>query len=1219
MVVSLHSIFIGIRYVLKQFLKVYTEDKATQVEHQSTETASRLNVEGNVNSSVNTNFQFQFHRNCSSAKGAREAHQPDAHVRPRKKKSKRKSQELTDKGHFEDMAGRGGELRFKLGRGYSRHTPDPPASGQQSGMNLPSGPRPGLRGFGRGSVNAAQNMQPGISPRGGGGVPQSAVDVLCDQASQEVTSGSHVGPGMSRGLPRFPESSCRPGSGAAGKGRVGRGRGQKVSQSAESQQCPPPSGGKRKPKPEHGSAGSDANPSPSHNPQQVLEDFSFSNGSDLDHITRCLETLEQLWFSEKQAAPSEKRKQPACASQLDRCLRQVRNPWNAALYLTRSVKDYVTAKPSCLAYFCMRCFAKWCKEDASREEQGRQLLTKELKQMAFRSATGKHMAIFGAVVSAFQLDAEDREQFLDDVRRMVDMGWMNDACQMISRLGLQPHFTMDEVVVPLYLRDKINLVEDYLKGCPDLQTQFLVFLDQLCDRKFDVIGYVNGLGVKGTRMDKLQKKTISKLATRLMKLYSVSPDTCPNITNNRTIGGLRFLIHKRFTEKKMGQGPWRELVEENVGSSELLREELIVSLVSCSQTEEALYWANHFDLPDSRLPGVIVDLRQGGVSGSDGQEGAWHQAEEIEDWASDGVMPTDSLDPNSFHTLTLGQGQVTVVDTADQLEEFYSHIRKPGGIIGFDSEWRPGFFGRQERVALLQVAMADRVFLVDTRRLEHVLDDQGCERLALAVFCDDNVLTLGYGLATDLRMLVKSFPAMKDVMRQMKRVVDIERLARDVLQTKADKDMDVSEERTDEASGQTWDSPDGDGQESGLSQLVQTCLGKPLNKSEQMSDWERRPLRPEQIVYAALDAYVLLELYDHLQGAAQSSGRQVNMEPTLSLQWLSPSKNERRRAKATRNAQRAPGRRPPPPQRNLTPSWVSDLRVVVDSSLVGLGNQLRMCGVDVRILDDSSPHSEIIQMCLKEGRIALSTGTPFPQIRSSVGDANCHEVRSQGTRDQVMEILTAFNVYLTDQDIFSRCQTCNGDEYLFLSGEIMQQLYQQHRRLSSDQGGVPCPPVDDSVAGQVTEHGIHWDSMTLWDSGVRVQVGVVPQAVLEKVKEFYVCEGCGKVFWHGSHYDKVRQQFHYVLTARAPPLSLQPRSPAKACAASPVGERTTVIPPDEVASTTAGKVVGQGGGSDVPAMAMETSGDGREGAGGTQFIIDDDDSDDSSIDGFYLD
>ena len=42
-----------------------------------------------------------------------------------------------------------------------------------------------------------------------------------------------------------------------------------------------------------------------------------------------------------------------------------------------------------------------------------------------------------------------------------------------------------------------------------------------------------------------------------------------------------------------------------------------------------------------------------------------------------------------------------------------------------------------------------------------------------------------------------------------------------------------------------------------LSRLVHLCLGQPLDKSDQFSNWERRPLRESQMLYAGKYVFII--------------------------------------------------------------------------------------------------------------------------------------------------------------------------------------------------------------------------------------------------------------------------------------------------------------------------------------------------------------------------
>ena len=48
-------------------------------------------------------------------------------------------------------------------------------------------------------------------------------------------------------------------------------------------------------------------------------------------------------------------------------------------------------------------------------------------------------------------------------------------------------------------------------------------------------------------------------------------------------------------------------------------------------------------------------------------------------------------------------------------------------------------------------------------------------------------------------------------------------------------------------------------------------MGKSLNETYQISDWMNRPLNEHQIVYAATDAYCLLQIYNKIKQNFETS------------------------------------------------------------------------------------------------------------------------------------------------------------------------------------------------------------------------------------------------------------------------------------------------------------------------------------------------------------
>ncbi|CAL8278000.1 unnamed protein product [Merluccius merluccius] len=208
----------------------------------------------------------------------------------------------------------------------------------------------------------------------------------------------------------------------------------------------------------------------------------------------------------------------------------------------------------------------------------------------------------------------------------------------------------------------------------------------------------------------------------------------------------------------------------------------------------------------------------------------WRDHTKSAEWAA----PEQHSD--RFYQLPISMDNVHILDTLEDLQKCREVVFKEGGSVGVDMEWSAGFGNvGPQRVALVQLAVPDQVFILDMcstglGQHPHTLD------FMTSFFCDTKVRKLGYALGGDLKYLQTTWSLPEPLKTAC--VLDLLSLHQKIKQFKTKRCS-----------------------EKGLSHLVKHVLGKPLDKKEQLSYWDRRPLHQSQIRYAALDAFCLLEVY----------------------------------------------------------------------------------------------------------------------------------------------------------------------------------------------------------------------------------------------------------------------------------------------------------------------------------------------------------------------
>ena len=164
-------------------------------------------------------------------------------------------------------------------------------------------------------------------------------------------------------------------------------------------------------------------------------------------------------------------------------------------------------------------------------------------------------------------------------------------------------------------------------------------------------------------------------------------------------------------------------------------------------------------------------------------------------------------------------GSVKVAENAKAFQRYASKLRKQR-VLGFDIECKPNFKrGPNNPPALLQLATSDQAFLF---RLFPVM------KLGPLVEILENP------------EIIKTGVAVKDDLQNLNKIEELKPAGFEDLAQLA---QSLKIEQT------------------GLRNLTAIFFQQRLSKSAQLSNWQKRPLTPSQINYAATDAWISRELY----------------------------------------------------------------------------------------------------------------------------------------------------------------------------------------------------------------------------------------------------------------------------------------------------------------------------------------------------------------------
>ncbi|TKR92985.1 hypothetical protein L596_007527 [Steinernema carpocapsae] len=450
------------------------------------------------------------------------------------------------------------------------------------------------------------------------------------------------------------------------------------------------------------------------------------------------------------------------------------------------------------------------------------------------------------------------------IRKAMDRGEFLMAGKCIVHFKLQDKFDVEEILTPLYLLQHMLLIDSYLIGRPKDQRAFVGWLDSLMDATMGELKKIvrRFPGIPESAVEAIRSKNVDRQSKKIIKRFNLSQEVAPRSQKSTYTLSLRHVHVQLCRLHEIEIDQYLDHVQYAMQSSKDLQAFYVSYLIKSHDFVEAARWALFSDLNHHFARGGKLSAFR-------------EQATDFVEYLKQRenyIAKTSPTEPYEHKSNTIE----FVADMA-KLRELTELLRGTrDSVIAIDSEYRPLYITGCERVALLQLAVNGRVFLVDTLMLQNAELATAWKDFFEVLFTDESNLKLGFAFSGDIKVITSSSPVLTDLGRKMKRVGCLVPLVQALLK----KQPNLIKEFGNDERGIAQFS---------LKDLTKAVTGRRMKKTEQRSNWDRRPLRKEQMDYAAMDVITVIEIYDKLKKAAESE--HINFEECVNACILrGPSK-----------------------------------------------------------------------------------------------------------------------------------------------------------------------------------------------------------------------------------------------------------------------------------------------------------------------------------------